>query len=66
MLTGTSCKNTCLISNELGKVTQETIVRLTKSVTANQPLECVYLVPMKRLTIDRQDLIEQNLKPNFT
>lgn len=42
---------------DFGKITASTIVRLTKSISANQNLECVYLTPLKRVTNLTQELL---------
>ena len=44
--------------HEFGKVTANTTVRLTKSVCANQSLECIYLTPLKRVTSHSQLLTQ--------
>ncbi len=46
---------------EFGKVTANTTVRLTKSISTNQSLECIYLTPLKRVTTSQQALLTQSV-----
>ena len=37
--------STCLVPSDFGKVTLDTTIRITKSISLDQPLDCVYLAP---------------------